>query len=177
MLETARKTFKSRQRGGNLDPSGIHSWLIFLPSSFSSYKTQEQTWNTESSRQSCSVPRDVKGALVALRVLDLLFPVTAAIPQHQQPATVPSYQPERKKNYSDLGILAISTSICSDSNQQWLQLLNNPPQILDLIIQGSFYPLSAKADTLIQPRHWIQLIAHLPFPLTSPEVICQRTHR
>lgn len=42
VLETARKIFKSRQRGGNVDPSGIHLWLIFSPSSFSSYKTQEQ---------------------------------------------------------------------------------------------------------------------------------------
>lgn len=42
VLETARKIFKSRQRGGNVDPSGIHLRLIFSPSSFSSYKTQEQ---------------------------------------------------------------------------------------------------------------------------------------
>lgn len=86
---------------------------------------------------------------------------------------------ERKQKTTQIWIfLLISTSICPHSNQQWLQLFKKKKkQILDLIIQGSFYPLSAKADALMQPRHWIQLIAHLPFPLTSPEVICQRTHR
>lgn len=181
MLETARKIFKSRQRGGNVDPSGIHLWLIFSPCSFFSYKTQEQSvhWGLQAA---WSVSRGTKGALRAAPVplqplLDLLVQFTSCFSQlhHQSPSTntVPLLPPtnQNEKNTQIWLFLLISTSICNSSSYEIT------PQILDLMMRGSFYPLSARADTLIQPRHWIQLIAHLPFPLTSAEVICQRTHR
>lgn len=163
-LETARKIFKSRQRGGNEDPCGIHFWLIFSPSSFSSYKSQEQRF--QAAWSSCSVSGDTRGhcwlwELVLIPSASPTHPVTPAIPSTNTGPT------RNKKNIQIWVFLLLSTSICPNSNQQWLQLLKKP-QILDLIIQGwflSFICQSRHADPAkaLDPAH-----CTFAFPINQP---------
>lgn len=131
--------------------------------------------------ESCSVPRGTKGALRAA-------PVPSATPASPPPASPShtSHPPALTPCHCSLPPTTKtpkSASSCSFLPQFALAAISSgssyeiTPTILDLMMQGSFYPLSARADVLIQPRHSIQLTAHLPFPLRSPEVICQRTHR
>lgn len=116
VLETARKIFKSRQRGGNVDPSGIHLWLIFSPSSFSSYKTQEQIvhWGFQAASSPTESPEISKDQVTVRSEswscplkpgLDPFVQFSSCFSQlHQQsPALTPchcSLLPTRKRKYS-----------------------------------------------------------------------------